>query len=98
MRRGAGRSAAGRKWLAENGSVVDDVNARLRATVSARSQLDAPQIVGAMQSQKTALRLRTGDSELSAAQVLAVAAALDAAAADIERLRDPRPPAARSGR
>jgi hypothetical protein len=48
--------------------------------------MNAPQIIRAMQNLKTALRLKVGDNELSAAQVQAVAAALDAAAADIERI------------
>jgi len=39
-----------------------------------------------MQNLKTALRLKVGDSELNAAQIHAIAAALDAAAADIERI------------
>jgi DNA-binding PadR family transcriptional regulator len=79
-------TATGRKYLSENKAVVDEVTARLAATASARSQLDAPQIIRAMQNLKTALRLKVGDSELGAAQIQAIAAALDAAAANIERI------------
>jgi DNA-binding PadR family transcriptional regulator len=79
-------TALGRKYLTENKSVVDEVSARLSATVSVRSQLDAPQIIRAMQNLKTALRLKVGDSVLAAAQLQAIAAALDAAAGDIERI------------
>lgn len=78
-------TALGRKYLAENKSVVDEVTARLSASASVRSSLDAPQIIRAMQNMKMALRLKVGDGALSAAQVQAIAAALDAAAADIER-------------
>jgi DNA-binding PadR family transcriptional regulator len=79
-------TATGRKYLTENRTVVDEVSARLSASASARSQLDAPQIIRAMQNLKTALRLKVGDSDLSSAQLQAIAAALDAAAAAIERL------------
>src|ERR1700686_2992660 len=79
-------TATGRKYLTENKSVVEQVSARLSATASARSQLEAPQIIRAMQNLKPALRLKVGNNELNAAQVQAVAAALDAAAADIERI------------
>src|SRR6202163_4153451 len=79
-------TATGRKYLTENKSVVEQASARLTATASARSQPEPPQITRAMQNLKPALRLRVGNNELSAAQVQAVAAALDAAAADIERI------------
>jgi hypothetical protein len=39
-----------------------------------------------MQNLKTALRPKVGDSELGAAQIQAIAAALDASAADLERI------------
>jgi DNA-binding PadR family transcriptional regulator len=79
-------TATGRKYLGENKAVVEEVGARLSAAASARSQFEAPQIIRALQNLKTALRLKIGDSQLSAAQVQALAAALDAAAADIERI------------
>jgi DNA-binding PadR family transcriptional regulator len=79
-------TALGRKYLADNKSVVDEVSARLGARASARAQLESPQIIRAMQNLKMALRLKIGDSALSAAQVQAIAAALDAAAAGIERI------------
>jgi DNA-binding PadR family transcriptional regulator len=79
-------TAVGRKYLTENKAVVDEVSARLSATASARSQLEAPQIIRAMHNLKMALRLKVGDTALSVAQVQAIAAALDAAAASIERI------------
>jgi DNA-binding PadR family transcriptional regulator len=79
-------TAVGRKYLAENKAVVDELSARLSATASARAQLEAPQIIRAMHNLKMALRLKVGDSALSVAQVQAIAAALDAAAASIERI------------
>lgn len=79
-------TAAGKKYLTDNKSVVDEVSARLTASGSARSHSEAPQIVRALQNLKTALRLKIDDSDLSAAQVQAIAAALDAAASGIERI------------
>lgn len=79
-------TTAGRKFLTENKAVVDEVNARLSAAASSRNSLDTPQIVRAMHNLKTALRLKLSEAELSTAQVQAIAAALDAAATNIERL------------
>jgi DNA-binding PadR family transcriptional regulator len=79
-------TAAGRKYLLENKAAVDHVNARLSDAAASRGASEAPQIVRAMHNLKMALRLKLGDQPLSAAQVQAVAAALDAAAAAVERI------------
>jgi len=79
-------TAAGRKFLADNKAVVDEVDARLSASGSTRGSFEAPQVIRAMQNLKTALRLKLGEAALNAAQVQAIAAALDAAASSVERI------------
>jgi DNA-binding PadR family transcriptional regulator len=79
-------TAAGRKYLLENKDAVEQVNGRLSDAAAARGPGEAPQIIRAMHNLKMALRLKVGDNALSAAQIQAVAAALDAAAATIERI------------
>jgi DNA-binding PadR family transcriptional regulator len=79
-------SASGRKCLLENKATVEHVNGRLSDVAAARGASDAPQIIRAMHNLKMALRLKMADSPLSPAQVQAIAAALDAAAAALERI------------
>jgi len=78
-------SAAGRKFLTENKAVLENINARLSDTAAARGAGVAPQIIRAMHNLKMALRLRVHERPLNTAQIHAIAALLDAAAADIER-------------
>jgi DNA-binding PadR family transcriptional regulator len=77
---------AGRKYLTDNKLVVEEVQNRLSAAGAGRDRLEAPQIIRALQNLKTALRLKLGDAALNAAQLQAIAAALDAAASSVERI------------
>jgi DNA-binding PadR family transcriptional regulator len=79
-------TATGRKYLLENKAAVEHVNLRLSDAAAARGVGEAPQIIRAMHNLKMALRLKLGEQPLNAAQIQAVAAALDAAAANIERI------------
>ncbi len=76
---------AGRAFLTANDPAVEAVFARMREVSQARGGGPAPQIVRAMENLKLALRLRLGHGPLNEAQVTAVAAALDAAAVNVER-------------
>jgi DNA-binding PadR family transcriptional regulator len=79
-------SASGRKYLLENKAVVEHVNARLSDAAAARGAGEAPQIIRAMHNLKMALRLKLEEQPLTAAQIQAIAAALDGAAATLERI------------
>lgn len=74
----------GREALAANQPMVDAVFARI-AEAGAASAMGSPKVVRAMENLKTALRLRLSRGALTEAQIDAVAAALDAAAAQVER-------------
>ena len=74
---------AGRVHLTEHGAAVAAARARMD---EAGARLGpAPQILRAMENLRTALRLRLARGPLDDAQVAAVAAALDGAAAQVER-------------
>jgi DNA-binding PadR family transcriptional regulator len=78
---------AGRAFLTANQPAVEALFARMEQANQARGGGPAPQILRAMENLKLALRLRLGQGPLSEEQVTAVAAALDAAAVDVERTR-----------
>ena len=76
---------AGRGFLAEQAAAVAAAHARLAEMGAARASHDAPPILRAMENLKLALRLRTSRGALTAAQIDAIATALDAAARAVER-------------
>ncbi len=75
----------GRRYLAEHQPAVDAALSRMQEVSSRHGGGPAPQVIRAMENLKTALRLRMGRGPLSDEQLQAVAAAIDAAALDIER-------------
>jgi DNA-binding PadR family transcriptional regulator len=79
-------TAAGKKHLVDNKTVVEETLSRLRAAAAQRGASESPQIIRAMHNLKTALRLRVSKGPWGASQIQALADALDAAAAAIERI------------
>jgi hypothetical protein len=79
-------TAQGRAFLEANRPTLDALLARMDEAGRAHDGGPAPQILRAMENLKLALRLRLARGPLSAEQVEAVAAALDAAAVSVERL------------
>jgi DNA-binding PadR family transcriptional regulator len=77
---------AGRAFLLANASAVDALFARMAEANQARGRGPAPQIIRAMENLRLALRLRLGRGPLNDDQVIAVTAALDAAAVNVERI------------
>lgn len=77
-------TAAGKKCLQENKTVLAEVTARMGKDGMQRGHDLAPQIIRAMENLKTALRLRLSHGELNSKQIQAIAAALDAAASHVE--------------
>lgn len=80
-------TAQGRAFLDANRPALDALLARMEEASRAHGGGPAPQIVRAMENLKLALRLRLSRGPLSAEQADAVAAALDAAATTVERIR-----------
>jgi DNA-binding PadR family transcriptional regulator len=76
---------AGKAELAGNKANVDALFARIDAARETSSSGRAPQIVRAMENLKLALRLRMERGPLNEAELQRVAAAIDAAAQEIER-------------
>ena len=72
-------------FLKANRSVVDTIQARIDAVARERSVVADPRIIRAMENLKTALRLRLAGGPIPDDQVRAIAAAIDAAAAEAER-------------
>jgi hypothetical protein len=66
--------------------VLEQVNGRLSDAAATRGAGDSPQIIRAMHNLKMALRLKLSEPPLSGTQIQAIAAALDAAAAAVERI------------
>jgi DNA-binding PadR family transcriptional regulator len=75
----------GSAYLAANKDAVEAIFGRIAEVGSAHGDGPAPQIVRAMENLTLALRLRLSQGPLTEEQKYAVAAALDAAAATIER-------------
>jgi DNA-binding PadR family transcriptional regulator len=76
---------AGQAFLSANGPAVEALFVRMEQANQARGGGPAPQILRAMENLKLALRLRLGRGPLNEDQVTAVAAALDAAAVNVEQ-------------
>jgi DNA-binding PadR family transcriptional regulator len=74
----------GTAFLEANRSTLDGLRARMGEAARVHGGGPAPQIMRATENLKLALRLRLGRGPLDEAQVRAVAAALDAAAAQVE--------------
>jgi DNA-binding PadR family transcriptional regulator len=75
----------GRRHLADHQKAADTALARMQEVSTRLGGGPAPQIVRGMENLKLALRLRMNRGPLTDEQVLAVAAALDAAALAVER-------------
>lgn len=75
----------GTAFLDANKATVDAIFSRMDAVGAAQGGGPAPQILRAMENLKTALRLRLSRGPLDEAQIRAVAAALDAAALEVEK-------------
>ena len=78
-------TAEGRSYLDANRAAVDALLARMVEASRVHGGGPAPQVLRAMENLKLALRMRLSRGPLSAEQVNAVAAALDAAATSVER-------------
>lgn len=74
----------GREALERSRPLVDAIFQRMDEAASA-SALTSPRVIRAMENLKTALRLRLSAGPVSEAQIEAIAAALDEAAARVER-------------
>jgi len=72
-------------YLEANQTVIDTIEARIEAIARQRNTLPPPQILRAVENLKTALRLRLGGAPIGAERIAAIAAAIDAAAAEAER-------------
>jgi DNA-binding PadR family transcriptional regulator len=77
---------SGAALLQANRQAVDALRDRIAAAGAAHGRVPAPQIVRAMENLRLALRLRLSGAPLSEEQVRAVAAAIDAAAIEVERI------------
>ena len=77
----------GRAFLEENAAAVDELRARIGGGTDRGGRSRHPQIMRAMENLKTALRLRVRGQELSDEMADQVAAILDAAAQQVERVR-----------
>jgi DNA-binding PadR family transcriptional regulator len=77
-------TAEGTAFLEANKAAVEALQEQMREASRVHSGGPAPQIMRAMENLKLALRMRLGRGPLDATQVNAVAAALDAAATQVE--------------
>jgi DNA-binding PadR family transcriptional regulator len=75
----------GRKVLAENKAIVEEIFRRVAAAAERAEAVPPHQIVRAMENLRLALRLRLERGKLSDGQIADVAAALDAAAQTLDR-------------
>jgi DNA-binding PadR family transcriptional regulator len=75
----------GTLFLDANRTAVNALFARIEEASRNRASVDAPQLVRAMENLKLALRLRLSRGPLTETEVTSIAAALDAAALQIER-------------
>jgi DNA-binding PadR family transcriptional regulator len=74
----------GTAFLEANRATVDGLRARMSEAARVHGGGPAPQIMRAMENLKLALRLRLGRGPLDEAQIRTIAAALDAAAGQVE--------------
>jgi DNA-binding PadR family transcriptional regulator len=75
----------GEAFLRANQASVAAIQARIDGVARERSHTPAPQIIRAIENLKTALRLRLASGPIPEDKVRAIAAAIDAAAAEAER-------------
>jgi DNA-binding PadR family transcriptional regulator len=78
-------TAEGEAFLRANQVSVDAIQARIDGVARERGVVPDPRIIRAIENLKTALRLRLGGGPIQDEQVRAIAAAIDAAAAEAER-------------
>jgi DNA-binding PadR family transcriptional regulator len=78
-------TAEGSAFLEHNRAVADAVFARLAEASRAYGRGPAPEILRAVHNLRLALCVRLGKGPLTEAQIVAITAALDRAASDIER-------------
>jgi DNA-binding PadR family transcriptional regulator len=78
-------TAEGIAFLQANRAAVDAIRARIDGIARERSVVPDARIIRAIENLKTALRLRLGGGAIPDEQVRAIAAAIDAAAAEAER-------------
>jgi DNA-binding PadR family transcriptional regulator len=79
-------TAEGEAFLQANQTVVDAIQARIDGLARERSVAPDPRIIRAIENLRTALRLRLAGGPIPDEQVRTIAAAIDAAAAEAERL------------
>jgi len=79
-------TSQGRAYLDANRPALEGLLARMEEASRAQGDGPPPQILRAMENLKLALRLRLSRGPLSAEQVEALAATLDAAATNVERI------------
>jgi DNA-binding PadR family transcriptional regulator len=75
----------GAAFLTANQASLHAIQARIDAVARERNVTPDPRIIRAIENLKTALRLRLAGGPIADAQVRAIAAAIDAAAAEAER-------------
>jgi DNA-binding PadR family transcriptional regulator len=78
-------TAEGEAFLKANQASVDAIQARIDGIARERSVVPDPRIIRAIENLKTALRLRLSGGPITDEQVKAIAATIDAAAAEAER-------------
>jgi DNA-binding PadR family transcriptional regulator len=78
-------TAEGEAFLRANQVSVDAIQARIDGVARERGVVPDPRIIRAIENLKMALRLRLGGGPVPDEQVRAIAAAIDAAAAEAER-------------
>jgi DNA-binding PadR family transcriptional regulator len=78
-------TAEGEAFLKANQAAVEAIQARVDGIARERSVVPDPRIIRAIENLKTALRLRLAGGPIPDDQVRAIAAAIDAAAAEAER-------------
>jgi DNA-binding PadR family transcriptional regulator len=78
-------TAEGEAFLQANTAAVAAIQARIDGVARERSVVPDPRIIRAIENLKTALRLRLSGGSIPDEQVRAIAAAIDAAAAEAER-------------
>ena len=75
----------GTAFLKTNQASLDTIQARIDGIARERSVVPDPRVIRAIENLKTALRLRLACGPIPDEQVRAIAAAIDAAAAEAER-------------
>jgi DNA-binding PadR family transcriptional regulator len=76
----------GETFLKANQPSIDAIQARIDGIARERGIVPDPRIIRAIENLKTALRLRLGGGPIPEEQVRVIAAAIDSAAAEAERV------------